>query len=298
MCCRDYEKEICLLCKLEKCNFFTSEIEYLGHKMSGDGTSYKINEKLLQMERPNNVKELQRFLGTENSFRKFIPVFSRIAHPLYKLLRKNNEFIRDKNCEIAFQTLEDSLFSDVVLAHPNYELPFYLFTDASDLGLGTSLMQQDEDVDLRPIAVFSKSSNSAQQMYSATKKEIPAIYESLKKFRFLILGYDVTVMSDHRPLYFSFRKSFQLTQQWQGGVWKSRLLTLLSNILKEKGTSPPMPLSRIQSKPLSVKDIENLVDKEDEAMMVTMRSATGKLNLKDIEYLRVSSSESYKKMLK
>ena len=64
---------------------------------------------------------------------------------------------------MAFQKLKDSLFSDVILAHPNYEIPFYWFSDASDLGLGASLMQPDKDGDLRPIAFFSKSLNSVQQ---------------------------------------------------------------------------------------------------------------------------------------
>ena len=86
-------------------------------------------------------------------------MFRRIAHPLYTLIRKNYQFNWDKNCEIAFQTLKDSLFSDVVFVHLNYELPFYLFTDASDLWLGASLMQQDKDGDIRPIAFFSKSLN-------------------------------------------------------------------------------------------------------------------------------------------
>ena len=63
----------------------------IGHSITGEGIAYINNGKLEAMSRPNNVKELQRFLGVANFFRKFIPVFSRVAYPLYQLLRKDKE---------------------------------------------------------------------------------------------------------------------------------------------------------------------------------------------------------------
>ena len=79
--------------KLEKCSFFQSQDEYLGHQISGEGIACINNGKLEAMSRPNNVKELQSFLGVANFFRKFIPVFSRVAYPLYQLLRKDKELL-------------------------------------------------------------------------------------------------------------------------------------------------------------------------------------------------------------
>ena len=95
--------------KLEKCSFFQSQVEYLGHRISGEGIACINNGKLETMSRPNNVKELQRFLGVANFFRKFIPVFSRVAYPLYQLLRKDKEFIWDVACESAFIKLKGCL---------------------------------------------------------------------------------------------------------------------------------------------------------------------------------------------
>ena len=115
------------------------------------------------MSKPNNVKELQRFLGVANFFRKFIPVFSRVAYPLYQLLRKDKEFIWDEACESAFVKLKGCLLSDVVLAHPNYTKDFHLFTDASNCGLGACLMQVDDEGQLKPLMYFSKSLNSAKK---------------------------------------------------------------------------------------------------------------------------------------
>ena len=106
-----------LAVKLEKCTFFHSQVQFLGHRISGEGIAYINNGKLEAMSRPNNVKELQRFLGVANFFRKFISVFSRVAYPLYQLLRKDKEFIWDETCESAFIKLKRWLLSDVVLAH-------------------------------------------------------------------------------------------------------------------------------------------------------------------------------------
>ena len=95
--------------KLEKCSFFQSQVEYLGHRISGEGIACINNGKLEAMSRPNNIKELQRFLGVTNFFRKFIPVFSRVAYPLYQLLRKDKGFIWDETCESAFIKLKGCL---------------------------------------------------------------------------------------------------------------------------------------------------------------------------------------------
>ena len=98
------------------------------------------------------------FLGLANSYRKIIANFAKITAPLYYMLKKNIEFIRDKSCQNSFKSLKQTSTSDVVLEHPDYESPFFIFTDASDHGVGAVLMQQDKKIkNLRPIAFFLKS---------------------------------------------------------------------------------------------------------------------------------------------
>ena len=157
------------------------------------------------MSRPNNVKELQRFLGVTYFFRKFITIFSRVVYPLYQLLRKDKEFLLDETSENAFKRLKECLLSDIVLGHPNYTKDFHLFTDASNCGLGACLMQADENAQLKPLMHFSKSLNMAQKKYSTTKKEFLAIFEALREFRFIVLGYNCTVYTDHRPMSYLFK---------------------------------------------------------------------------------------------
>jgi len=79
---------------LERCEFFVSFIDFFGHCISSEGIlkDPKKVSPILNWLVPNNVKELQSFIGLANYYRCFIPGFAKLAHPLHKLLRKNVKF--------------------------------------------------------------------------------------------------------------------------------------------------------------------------------------------------------------
>jgi len=85
------------------------------------------------------------------------------------------------------------------LAFPDFSKPFILATDASNVGIGSALMQEFEGK-LKPIAFASRVLNIAEKRYSTSDKELLSIIWSLKHFRELILGYDIEVRTDHQPL--------------------------------------------------------------------------------------------------
>ena len=270
-----------LAVKLEKCKFFHEKIEYLGHSISAEGISCVQNKKLRNMPVPTNVKELQRFLGLANYFRKFIPVFSRVANPLYNLLKKDQEYIWTEECNESFIKLKDSLISSKVLAHPDFNKTFYLFTDASDKGIGSCLMQADKNANLRPIAYFSKSLNSTQKRYSVTKKEMLAIHVSLKEFKFLIFGYDLVILTDHLPLKGFFNKKLPLDSAL--ARWSIDASTFRPEIRYYPGKNNVVAdtLSRMinESELLSINDTDN-EHTEVECGVVTTR-ATAKKQIAD-----------------
>ena len=71
----------------EKCNFFKSHIQYLGHLISGEGIK-PLPEKLesiKEMPPPTTPKEVKQFLGLIGYYRKFVPRFADIARPLTNL---------------------------------------------------------------------------------------------------------------------------------------------------------------------------------------------------------------------
>ena len=199
-------QEAHLTLKLEKCAFFQKEIKYLGHIVNSKGFTCENNFKLSECPRPTDVKQLQRFLGMTNYFRKFIPLFSTIALHLYKLLRANVPFIWDNDCEVAFQKLKNILHSETTLAHPDYSKSFVLFTDSSNHSCGGCLAQPNEDGVLQPLGYFSKTLTKSQMNYSTTKKEAFALVSSLKHFQYILLGYPTIVCTDHRPLISLFSK--------------------------------------------------------------------------------------------
>ena len=54
--------------KLSKCNFFKTEVNWLGHKLSESGVTPKITktEAILKLEHPKSLKQLRSFLGSIN----------------------------------------------------------------------------------------------------------------------------------------------------------------------------------------------------------------------------------------
>ena len=74
-----------------------------------------------------------------------------------------------EECQIAFEKLEDLCTRTPILAYANYKKPFQLQTDASDLGLGTVLYQNDDEGHQRVIACASRSLSHTEHNYPAHK---------------------------------------------------------------------------------------------------------------------------------
>jgi hypothetical protein len=80
-----------LKAKPSKCSLFQSSIELLGHKVSGEGVAPE-DFKVASVEKwpqPDNLKALRSFLGFCCFYRRSIPMFSRIAAPLNKLIHND-----------------------------------------------------------------------------------------------------------------------------------------------------------------------------------------------------------------
>jgi len=82
-----------LFVKPEKCKWKVREVEFLGVVISPKGVEMqkKKVEGVLNWPAPRNIKEVQKFLGLTNYYRRFIKDFARIAAPLYMLVRKEQK---------------------------------------------------------------------------------------------------------------------------------------------------------------------------------------------------------------
>jgi hypothetical protein len=133
-----------LYSKFSKCEFWLTEVAFLGHVISVGGVSVdpgKVRDVLNWMP-PTNVLEIQSFLGLAGYYRRFIKDFSKIANPMMKLLKKNNAFEWIEECQTSFEELKKHLTSAPVLVLPDLTKKFDIYCDASLQGLGCVLMQE------------------------------------------------------------------------------------------------------------------------------------------------------------
>ena len=82
-----------LFVKPEKYKWKVREVEFLGVVISPKGVEMqkKKVEGVLNWPAPRNVKEVQKFLGLANYYRRFIKDFAKIAAPLHVLVRKEQK---------------------------------------------------------------------------------------------------------------------------------------------------------------------------------------------------------------
>ena len=113
--------------------------------------------------------------------------FSKIAKSLYKLLEKDAKFIWDASCQKSFEELTTYLTTAPTVRAPNWQLPFEVMCDASDMAIGVVLEQRKGG---KPYVVYyaSKTLNEAQRNYATTEKELLAVVYALDKFELIWLG--------------------------------------------------------------------------------------------------------------
>ena len=192
-----------------KCNFLKKHIQYLGHIVSGEGIT-PLPEKLSSIKRmlpPKSPKEVKQFLGLIGYYRKFVPRFSDLARPLNALMRKNTKFEWTQKCQDSFELLKTSLIMDPILASPDSNLPYVLFTNASKYAWACVLTQEkthtldEKEIKLlHSITYMSGLFRGSQLNWACLTKETYAIYMSIKKLIYYLEDADVTLRSDHLPL--------------------------------------------------------------------------------------------------
>ncbi|GBG92468.1 hypothetical protein CBR_g55547 [Chara braunii] len=194
-------KDAQLHLNLEKSEFARDSVSYLGHRLSANGLEPEATkvEVIQNWPQPANVRELRSFLGLASYYRKFVPRFSTIAHPLSRLTSKNVTYAWCEKCESAFQALKEALVSHHVLRIADPNLTFVVTTDASQFGIG-AVLQQDDGDGLRPLEYYSKRMPSHKVATSTYMRELYALREALAHWKHYLLGRHFKVYSDHQTL--------------------------------------------------------------------------------------------------
>ena len=120
-----------------------------------------------------------------------------------------------------FIYLQSYLSASATLAHPLPNSIIALTTDASDIGIGACLEQHTER-GWQPISFFSKKLKKSEQKYSTFDRELLALYEAVRHFRYFLEGRNFIMFTDHQPLVKSLHK--------QSDPWSTRQQRHLSYI--------------------------------------------------------------------
>ena len=199
-------REAKLTINLMKSEFGKATVKYLGH-IVGQGQVRPLDAKIQTIVKypiPTSRKELARFLGMAGYYRNFCLNFSEIAAPLTNLLSKKVKFVWTDDCQLAFDKVKLLLQKSPVLKSPDYEKPFKLIIDSSDVGTGSVLVQEASDGLDHPVSYFSKKFLKYQKNYSVVEKETLGLVLALEHFD-VYLGstpYKIKVYTDHNPLTF------------------------------------------------------------------------------------------------
>lgn len=156
---------------------------------------------------PKKVVDVQKFLGLTNYFRKFIKDYASIAKPLNNLLKKSSDFVFDKECRIAFDSLKEKLISAPVLHLYNPQAMTELHTDASAIAVAGILLQKQTSGQWAPIAYFSQATNEAESRYHSFELEMLAVVKTVERFHIYLYGIEFTVVTDCRALVYAISKA-------------------------------------------------------------------------------------------
>jgi len=216
----------------EKCFFFKTRVNFLGHVVSGDGVETDPDKitKVKNWPEPTNSDELRSFLAFAGYYRRFIKGFSDLTRPLSEMLpptvtKKGTKkpIVPWKWTEVeqkVFDTLKERLSTPPILAYPDFNLPFELHTDASGKALG-AVLYQTQDGKKRVISYASRALNKAEKSYSAFKLEFLALkWAVTDKFSDYLTNKHFTVLTDNNPLTYvlSSAKLDATGQRWAAAL--------------------------------------------------------------------------------
>ena len=195
--------------KPSKCNFFCTEISYLGHKVSVAGMEPGTEglKGIVEIMPPAMYTQVRKFLGTTGYFCHFIKGYTRIAKPLNDLLQGENSKLKSHSLGlppdalVAFQELKMKCLTVPVLAFADFKKPFLLETDASIEGLGAVLSQKQDDSRYHPVAYASHGLKGGELKYHSSKLEFLALkWAMTEQFREYLQYQPFLVRTDNNPL--------------------------------------------------------------------------------------------------
>ena len=188
-----------LNCK--KCQFSKSSLSFLGYIVNSQGIAQdpQKTRAITEIKPPTTVTQMRRFLGMINQMNRFSPKIAELSQPLRELLSTKKAWTWGPPQQESFEKLKAEIATPQVLAHYNVTAETKICADASSHGLGAVLLQKQGRL-WKPVAFASRSLSSTEQRYAQIEKEALALTWACEKFSEYIIGKEIILETDHKPL--------------------------------------------------------------------------------------------------
>ena len=240
-------------CNFEKSWFGFTEVLFFGYRCSNN--RYEITDERMQgliaVPFPESTKEMQRFLGMILFCSRHIEGYVDLVAPLYDMTKIDfswdaKTWKRDFRAD--FEKVKRALLKAVSLFYPDYDLPWIVRPDCSDIGAGALLIQERTDengvVSEEIINSAHKKFSGSARKWPPSKKEAFGVYFGPKSFEYYLRGKEFTIKTDHANLRYMETNTEPIIMRW----W-SLLQSFSMTIVYEKGKNQFAPdfLSRLHA---------------------------------------------------
>jgi len=142
-----------LYIKPEKCMWKVRKIGFLGVIIGPNGIEMEKEkvDRVLSWPKPKNIKDIRKFLGLANYYRRFIKDFARIARPMNMLTRKDVKWQWGQEQQQAFNELKGIFMTRPVLVSPDLDKEFRVKANASNYATGGVLSMKCSNELWRPV---------------------------------------------------------------------------------------------------------------------------------------------------
>ena len=174
-----------------------SQVLFIGHLLTAEGlkTDPSKVQAIIDYPVPTNLAELRTFLGMVQYLAKFCQHLSTASQPLRQLEKKEVEWHWQRPQSKAFNEIKDLVTKAPVLRYFDVSKNITIQCDASQYGIGATLLQEGQ-----PVHYANRALTTTEQNYAQIEKELLAVVFSCEHFEHYIYGKHVTVETDHKPL--------------------------------------------------------------------------------------------------
>jgi len=193
-----------LYIKLEKCVWKVRKIGFLGVVIGPNGIEMEEEkvDRVLSWLEPKNVKDVRKFLGLANYYRRFIKDFAQVARPINVLMRKDVKWQWEVEQQKAFDKLKRVFTIKPVLVVLDLDKEFRVEAGTSNYTTGGVLSMKCLDEMWRLVAFISKSLSDTERNYEIHDKEMLAVVRCLEVWRHFLEGAAIKfeIWTNHKNL--------------------------------------------------------------------------------------------------